>query len=295
RRGHEPQNIVNDSGIRLTTIDVDKEYNVIEFLAQMDSLRLLIDQIRELTKEIKEIHKKKLEPPADPRLGEKLDHEIAVIKRLASDIAPKLKVLEQVHQDQHENKGSAQWRIAEFQIFNITREFRDAMNQYNQECLEHRERSGRFVTEGEIEGMLESENPAVWTQGIMVETAQVKQSLTDIQARHGDIMKLEKSIREIHDMFIDMAAMVQTQGEMIDRIEYNAVQSENFVESACIDTRKAVKFQRTARRKKILLILCLIITVVIILFILVIYFIVTKKNSSNNSVATITAAPIGPG
>ncbi|CAF4985615.1 unnamed protein product, partial [Rotaria sp. Silwood1] len=196
---------------------------------------------------------------------------------------------------QHENKGSAQWRIAEFQIFNITREFRDAMNQYNQECLDHRERSGRFVTEGEIEGMLESKNPAVWTQGIMVETAQVKQSLTDIQARHGDIMKLEKSIREIHDMFIDMAAMVQTQGEMIDRIEYNAAQSENFVESACIDTRKAVKFQRTARRKKILLILCLIITVVIILFILVIYFVVTKKNSSNNSVATITAAPIGPG
>ncbi|CAF3639730.1 unnamed protein product [Rotaria sp. Silwood1] len=265
-RDHEPQNIVNDSGIRLTIIDVDKEYNVIEFLAQMDSLRLLIDQIRELTKEIKEIHKRKLEPLADPSiniknyekkrisknefffvgLGEKLDHEIAVIKRLASDIAPKLK-------------------------------------------------AGRFVTEGEIEGMLESENPAVWTQGIMVETAQVKQSLTDIQARHGDIMKLEKSIREIHDMFIDMAAMVQTQGEMIDRIEYNAAQSENFVESACIDTRKAVKFQRTARRKKILLILCLIITVVIILFILVIYFVVTKKNSSNNSVATITAAPIGPG
>jgi t-SNARE complex subunit (syntaxin) len=45
----------------------------------------------------------------------------------------------------------------------------------------------------------------------MVETAQAKQSLADIEARHGDIMKLEKSIRELHDMFIDMAALVQTQ------------------------------------------------------------------------------------
>lgn len=45
----------------------------------------------------------------------------------------------------------------------------------------------------------------------MVETAQAKQSLADIEARHGDIMKLEKSIKELHDMFIDMAALVQTQ------------------------------------------------------------------------------------
>ena len=47
----------------------------------------------------------------------------------------------------------------------------------------------------------------------MVETAQAKQSLADIEARHGDIMKLEKSIRELHEMFIDMAALVQTQVE----------------------------------------------------------------------------------
>lgn len=100
----------------------------------------------------------------------------------------------------------------------------------------------------------------------MVETAQAKQSLADIEARHGDIMKLEKSIRELHEMFIDMAALVQTQvdsfcsliqfhgdllvwqGEMIDRIEYNVVQSENYVKAASTDTKKAVKFQSAARR-----------------------------------------------
>jgi t-SNARE complex subunit (syntaxin) len=49
----------------------------------------------------------------------------------------------------------------------------------------------------------------------MVETAQAKQSLADIEARHGDIIKLEKSIKELHDMFIDMAALVQTQVEFV--------------------------------------------------------------------------------
>lgn len=52
----------------------------------------------------------------------------------------------------------------------------------------------------------------------MVETAQAKQSLADIEARHGDIMKLEKSIRELHEMFIDMAALVQTQVGHDERI-----------------------------------------------------------------------------
>ena len=35
---------------------------------------------------------------------------------------------------------------------------------------------------------------------------------------------------------------------MIDRIEYNVVQSENFVKAANTDTKKAVKFQSAARR-----------------------------------------------
>jgi t-SNARE complex subunit (syntaxin) len=35
---------------------------------------------------------------------------------------------------------------------------------------------------------------------------------------------------------------------MIDRIEFNVVQSENFVTTANKDTKKAVKFQSAARR-----------------------------------------------
>ena len=44
-----------------------------------------------------------------------------------------------------------------------------------------------------------------------METQQAKQSLKDIEARHEDIMKLENSIRELHDMFMDMAMLVESQ------------------------------------------------------------------------------------
>ena len=46
---------------------------------------------------------------------------------------------------------------------------------------------------------------------IIMETQQAKQTLADIEARHNDIIKLETSIRELHDMFMDMAMLVEQQ------------------------------------------------------------------------------------
>lgn len=46
---------------------------------------------------------------------------------------------------------------------------------------------------------------------IIMETQQAKQTLADIEARHADIIKLENSIRELHDMFMDMAMLVESQ------------------------------------------------------------------------------------
>ena len=48
-------------------------------------------------------------------------------------------------------------------------------------------------------------------QGIIMDTAQAKQTLADIEARHADIIKLESSIKELHDMFMDMAMLVESQ------------------------------------------------------------------------------------
>lgn len=44
-----------------------------------------------------------------------------------------------------------------------------------------------------------------------METQQARQTLADIEARHADIIKLETSIKELHDMFMDMAMLVENQ------------------------------------------------------------------------------------
>ena len=48
-----------------------------------------------------------------------------------------------------------------------------------------------------------------------MDTQQTKQALNDIHARHNDIIKLEKSIRDLHDMFLDMATLVEQQVQIL--------------------------------------------------------------------------------
>ena len=54
-----------------------------------------------------------------------------------------------------------------------------------------------------------------------METQQAKQTLADIEARHADIIKLETSIRELHDMFMDMAMLVESQVTYYTYLNFN--------------------------------------------------------------------------
>jgi t-SNARE complex subunit (syntaxin) len=49
----------------------------------------------------------------------------------------------------------------------------------------------------------------------MVDTQKAKQSLTEIEARHRDILKLENCIKELYNMYRDLAILVADQVKSI--------------------------------------------------------------------------------
>ncbi|XP_032461223.1 syntaxin-1B isoform X2 [Phocoena sinus] len=141
----------------------------------------------------------------------------------------------------------------------LSRKFVEVMTEYNATQSKYRDRckdriqrqleiTGRTTTNEELEDMLESGKLAIFTDDIKMDSQMTKQALNEIETRHNEIIKLETSIRELHDMFVDMAMLVESQGEMIDRIEYNVEHSVDYVERAVSDTKKAVKYQSKARR-----------------------------------------------
>jgi len=252
-----------------------------EFFNEVVEIRENIDKIQANVEEVKKKHSAILSAPqTDEKVKQELEDLMADIKKTANRVRSKLKVIEQnIEHEEQTNKSSADLRIRKTQHSTLSRKFVEVMTEYNRTQTDYRERckgriqrqleiTGRTTTNEELEEMLEQGNPAVFTQGIIMETQQARQTLADIEARHADIMKLENSIRELHDMFMDMAMLVENQGEMIDRIEYNVEHAVDYVQTATQDTKKALKYQSKARRKKILIIICLTITLVIIICII---------------------------
>ncbi|XP_069694906.1 syntaxin-1A isoform X3 [Periplaneta americana] len=252
-----------------------------EFFAEVEEIREMIDKIQANVEEVKKKHSAILSAPqTDEKVKQELEDLMADIKKTANKVRAKLKVIEQaVEQEEQTNKSSADLRIRKTQHSTLSRKFVEVMTEYNRTQTDYRERckgriqrqleiTGRTTTNEELEEMLEQGNPAVFTQGIIMETQQAKQTLADIEARHADIIKLENSIRELHDMFMDMAMLVENQGELVDRIEHHVASSGDAVESARGNLLIAEDYQRKARKKKILIIICLLIVVAILVIIL---------------------------
>uniref|UniRef100_A0A8C2SJZ8 Syntaxin-1B n=1 Tax=Capra hircus TaxID=9925 RepID=A0A8C2SJZ8_CAPHI len=198
------------------------------------------------------------------------------IKKTANKVRSKLKAIEQsIEQEEGLNRSSADLRIRKTQHSTLSRKFVEVMTEYNATQSKYRDRckdriqrqleiTGRTTTNEELEDMLESGKLAIFTDDIKMDSQMTKQALNEIETRHNEIIKLETSIRELHDMFVDMAMLVESQGEMIDRIEYNVEHSVDYVERAVSDTKKAVKYQSKARRKKIMIIICCVVLGVVL-------------------------------
>ena len=90
---------------------------------------------------------------------------------------------------------------------------------------------------------------------LLTGTAQEKQRISDIKARHADLMELEKSIRELHDLFLEMAALTEQQNGIARRdVGQNRVSCAS--EKARLGVHQAEDLSKRARRRKIYIIIC---------------------------------------
>jgi len=154
----------------------------------------------------------------------------------------------------------------------LTRKFLDLMQEYQEVQTKfknkYRERVERQykiakpdATQEEIDEALESGNTQIFQKQIldMQHHQQAKEALIYIESRHRDIMRLEQSIRELHQLFLDMAILVESQGELIDQIEYNVSQSVAYTKEAVNQLHQANQLQKKSRKKMCCLIICLLI------------------------------------
>jgi t-SNARE complex subunit (syntaxin) len=133
------------------------------------------------------------------------------------------------------SKEYSELRMRKTQISTASSRFLEIWAEYNTDQLEFRDAvknnlkkniriTNSAMTDEEIENKIDSGDTDAFSAAIIKETASVSPESNTVESRHQEILKLEASIIEVHEMFMDLSNMVSMQGEQIDRIEDHIAQ-----------------------------------------------------------------------
>nr|QQY02524.1 syntaxin 9 [Cryptocotyle lingua] len=247
------------------------------FLEQASELQDVIEEIRTHVADVAKIQKDIL---ASPQQNSELDRRLQALAKVIREKALHVRATLKTFEDMSEKSpllGSVQDRVKSTQHASLSRQLVALMNEYNKSQLEYRDKcksrirtqlaiAGSTLSEEEIEDMLEKKNPEIFTQAIMASTEAAKRSLCDIEARHADIIRLEKGVEELRDLFTTLALTVDQQGELIDRIEFQVSKTTESLGNANRCLNSAVVNQSKTRKRKFI---CIIILIILAVFLIV--------------------------
>ncbi|XP_058791467.1 syntaxin-1A-like isoform X2 [Phymastichus coffea] len=177
-------------------------------------------------------------------------------------------------------QGPVYNRIKALQYMTMFKMYSDIMQDYNENLFRyhnkcssilHRQRRllRKQITSEEIEDMIESPETSLFVDNILAETKEAQQQLSDLETRHKELQKLEKSIAEVKDIFFEMAFLVERQGEQLNCVEYFASKATDDVDKGNTKIKKTREKKQTQRKRKIKIAI-IVGTIVVIFFTIVI-------------------------
>ncbi|XP_031703275.1 syntaxin-11a [Anarrhichthys ocellatus] len=191
------------------------------------------------------------------------------IKARGEGIYARLEKLRKLSKELEEEHGpaSAVARMVRSQCVSLTSAFHDAISEYNDAEMVQRENCktrihrqaeimGKEVTREQIDEMIETGKWNVFSDNLLLEGRTARSALSEMETRHKELLELEGRIRDIHELFSQMAQLVEEQGCMLDNIEANVGATQDYVDKATVQIKKAVKYQKNNPCKKLFCCCC---------------------------------------
>ena len=176
---------------------------------------------------------------------------------------------------------STDLRVRENLVNTLLRKFIDEMKRYQQAQQNYKTDVKKKVTrqiqiikpdatdqevdeimrsEGGREGLLQQQ---ILSGGV---NDQIKTQYRQVAGKYQDVLTLEASVAELHQMFLDFALLTEQQGELLDQIEYQVRTAADYVEDANVDVYEAINYQKKIRKKQCWIILIVVVLIIILLF-----------------------------
>ena len=80
------------------------------------------------------------------------------------------------------------------------------------------------------------------------EHSEAAMALIHLKEQHRDIMLLEQSIIELHQIFVDIATLIEAQDELVDQIEWNCEQASAWTGEAVKELKSANLYVKKHRK-----------------------------------------------
>eukprot|EP01112_Ceratiomyxa_fruticulosa_P011485 TRINITY_DN3115_c2_g1_i1.p1 TRINITY_DN3115_c2_g1~~TRINITY_DN3115_c2_g1_i1.p1 ORF type:complete len:328 (+),score=65.95 TRINITY_DN3115_c2_g1_i1:111-1094(+) len=290
-----------NADVELDNVEGGNEF-MNDFFQDVGSIKATMGNIRRNIKAIEEKYMSSLTAISIDQ-GNKVSAEIQQIidetGRMSQEVRSRLENLKVNNEAYAKSKSATptELRIRQNMQGTLTQKFVELMQEYQEVQTDYKNKyKDRMVRQykivkpeaspDEIDEAIESgDSSKVFVDQIMDTHlhTQAKNALAYIQDRHRDILRLEQSIRELHQLFVDMSILVAAQGEMLDQIEYNVTQSVAYTTDGVEQLRQANTLQKKSRKKMIILVVILIIIIIVVLAPVLT---TTLKKQNSNTVGT---------
>lgn len=140
------------------------------------------------------------------------------------------------------------------------------------------ERQFRIVkpdaSEEEVRAVVEDGSQQIFQQAMMQSNrrGEARTVLNEVELRHRELLKLERTMAELTQLFHDMEELVVEQDQPIQQIEEQINTAQHDIEQGVGHTQKAVVLAKAARKKKLWCFGIIVLIIVILALILGIYF-----------------------
>lgn len=257
-----------------------------DFYQEVDSLKSKLTEIEAAIRTIDEKYNDTLTAASTGKADaatQELERQIGETNRLSQDVAARLKTMQQANGNF--NGANAEARIRESMHSTLAKRFYELMGQYqslkSKNAARYRDKvrrqvevaSGTKPTEAQLDEIIETGDPnRLFATKLLQDkrSTDAANALVFMKDRHNDIVRLEKSINELHGIFVDMAMLVEQQGEMLDVIEKSVEKSVAYTEEAVANLRQVNKSTKRSRKKKciiVMLVLCCCIVIFVAVFV----------------------------
>ncbi|XP_027068377.2 syntaxin-132-like [Coffea eugenioides] len=261
------------------------ELGLDNFFKKVQEIENQYEKLNKLLKKLQDAHEESkavTKASAMKAIKQRMEKDVDEVGKITRVIKSKIEELDRENLSNRQKpgcgKGSAVDRSRTATTVSLKKKFKDKMTEFqnlresiHQEYREVVERrvftvTGNRADEETIDKLIETgDSEQIFQKAVQEQgRGQIMDTLAEIQERHDAVRELERKLLELQQIFLDMAVLVDAQGDLLDNIETHVSNAVDHVQSGNVALQKAKTLQRNSRKWMCIAILILLIIVAII-------------------------------